>query len=64
MYKGRPPEGGGGFKIVDENGHGVGGVVGEWMSTFQDLPKYYCDQNLTHLKLKWNCYHLWAGRAV
>ena len=26
VYKGRPPEGGrGGFKIVDENGHGGGG---------------------------------------
>ena len=51
VYKGRPPEGGrGGFKIVDENGHGGEGVQEEWMSTFQDLPKYNCYQNLTHLK--------------
>ena len=29
---------------------GGGGVQEEWMSTFQDLPKYNCYQNLTHLK--------------
>ena len=37
---------------MDENGHkwrGVGGLA-EWISTFQDLPKYNCAQNLTHLK--------------
>ena len=50
MYKGRPPEGGGGFKIVDENGHGGRGVLAEWMSTFPDFPKYNCEQNLKHLK--------------
>ena len=35
---------------MDENGHGGGGVLEEWMSTFQDLQKYNCYQNLTHLK--------------
>ena len=35
---------------------GGGGVLEEWMSTFQDLPKYNCDQNLTYLKSKWSCY--------
>ena len=43
---------------------GGGGVLEEWMSTFQDLPKYNCDQNLTYLKSKWSCYHLWASRAM
>ena len=57
VYKGRPPEGGeGGLKIVDENGHGGRGVLEEWMSVFQDLPKYNCDQNVTYLKSKWSCY--------
>ena len=43
---------------------GGGGVLEEWMSIFQDLPKYNCDQNLTYLKSKWSCYHLWASRAM
>ena len=59
------PKGGrGGFKIVDENGNGGRGVLGEWMSTFQDLPKYNCVPNLTNLKSKWSCYYSWAGIAV
>ena len=45
------PNGGrGGFEIVDENGHGGGGVLTEWMSTFPDFSKYNCEQNLKHLK--------------
>ena len=45
------PKGGrGGFEIVDENGHGGGGVLTEWMSTFPDFSKYNCEQNLKHLK--------------
>ena len=65
VYKGRPPERvEGGFKIVDENGRGGKGVLGEWMSTFQDLPKYNCVPNLTNLKSKWSCYYSWAGIAV
>ena len=51
MYKGRPPEGGRGVEIVDENGHGGrGGSVGEWMSNFPDFLKYNCEQNLKHQK--------------
>ena len=45
MYKGRPPDGvRRGLEIVDED-MGGRGVLGEWMSTFQDLPKYICIQN-------------------
>ena len=39
-----------GFNIMGENRHGRRGVLIEWMSTFQDPPKYNCDQNLTGLK--------------
>ena len=34
---------------MDENGHGGGGALGEWMSTFQYLPKYDCVQDLKYL---------------
>ena len=49
MYKGRPPEGGrGGFKIVDENGHGGRGGSGRMDVHFPGPSKIsLC---LTHLK--------------
>ena len=43
----------GGFKVLDENGHGGRGGLGEWMSTFQDLPKYNCPKsNIFEIKVE------------
>ena len=45
VYKGRPPIGGrGGFKIVDENGHGGRGGSGRMDVHFSGHPKYKGDQ--------------------
>ena len=41
----------------------MGEVLVKWMSTYQDLQKYDCDQNLTHLKNRSGAVYGWSEQC-
>ena len=71
LYKGlctkdvQPMRGEEGFEIVDENEHGGSGYWENGCALFRNFQSIIVFKIcVTHLKLKWSCYHLWAGGAA